>query len=389
MSVVRRFAACATLVLLTTASSPPVRPANYDAFGVATLTWLMAQSKTENVFISPASIGIALAMTAEGAAGSTRTAILRSLQSDGRDLALENAALIAALGAEPDATIGLADAIWLRQDLPPRPTYVNLLQSNYHAQVAALHFGDPSAAAAINAWTKAHTLGLIDQLVQNTYRFDFAYLTNALAFKGTWSLPFTNRTQPGPFTDAGGKRHNVSIMSQTASFMTFDAPTYRVLRLPYGKSGGCAAYVILPGATLENAVQQLSGANFERLAHGLALGQVLVALPRFTAKYDASLKPVLGALGMGITFDDGADFTPMRAPPPRLFIVDVNHASYVQVDEAGTTAVAATSVEMGFRGPRPIPPKSFVVDRPFVLGIRDENAGTWLFIGAIRTLPPS
>jgi len=380
---------CATLLLLTTASSSSVRPANYDAFGVVALTWLMAQGKTENVFISPTSIGIALAMAADGAAGPTRTAIVQGLRSDDSELALENAALIQALGTQPDATIGLADAIWLRQDLPPRLAYVNLLQSNYHAQVAALRFGDPSAAAAINAWTKAHTLGLIDKVVQKTSHLDFAYLTNALAFKGTWSSRFTkNRTHPAPFTDASGERHNVSMMSQTASFMTFDAPTYRALRLPYGKGGGCAAYVILPATTLEAAVQQLSGANFERLAHGLALGQVLVALPRFTAKYQASLKPVLKALGMGIAFD-GADFSPMRAPPPRLFIADVNHASYVRVDEAGTTAAAATSVEVGFRGPGPLPPKSFIVDRPFVLGIRDEGAGTWLFIGVVRTLPPS
>ena len=105
---------------------------------------------------------------------------------------------MAALAGNSDAQVGVANAIWFRQDIPPKSAYVNLLKSSYRAQAQALQFGNPSAAAAINAWTKAHTLGLIDKLVSQTQRSDFAYLTNALAFKADWTQPFKERYAPAP-----------------------------------------------------------------------------------------------------------------------------------------------------------------------------------------------
>ncbi|HEY9085400.1 MAG TPA: serpin family protein [Candidatus Tyrphobacter sp.] len=363
-------------------------PANYNAFGIAALQRLAAHQQDANVFISPVSIGIALAMAADGAAGSTRASLLHGLRVDAPNLAQANAALVASLRSNHDARVGIANAIWLRNDLPPRPRYVALLRDRYAARAQALHFGDPSAAAAINAWTRLHTLGLIDHLVDSTDPTDFAFLTNALAFEGNWSVPFEhNATSPQPFTDESGLKHNVPMMSRTGSFQTVDEPSFRALRLPYG-SGGYAAYVLLPnGNNAAALVRALSASTFDHLARSAGPQYLRLLLPRFTATYETNLNGVLGSLGMGIAFSYAADFSPMHAPPPRLRIASVVHKAFVRVDEAGTVAAAATAVEVRTHGMRMLPPRSFIVNRPFVFALRDEHTGALLFIGVIRKLP--
>lgn len=381
----KRIAACLALALCAGAA-PRTVPVNYNAFGIAALQRLSAQSKTRNVFISPVSIGVALAMTAEGAKGATRDAILKTLGVSGRGLDAANAALIAALKENPDASVGIANALWTRSDAKPRAQYAQLLASRYGAQAQALQFGDPSAAAAINAWTKAHTLGLIDRIVDRTTAADFLYLTNALAFKATWTLQFKkNDTRPMPFTNADGSKSTVQMMSRSGGFKTYDAPGYSALRMPYGQ-GGYAAYILLPrGNEVDSLLKELSAASLDRIAHGAQQSFVGVSVPRFTAEYATSLVPLLTSMGMSIAFTDRADFSAIHTVPPKLAVTSVSHASYVRVDEQGTTAAAATSVGVGLLAIR-APQKTFVVDHPFVFALRDERTGSLLFIGAVRTL---
>jgi len=378
-------------LLASTAPSPAAAPAsaaNYDALGFTLLGTLAGGANAGNVFISPLSIGVALGMAADGAAGATQDAMRKTLGLDG-DASAANASLIAELQANEDAKVGIANALWLREDAPPLPTYVAHLQSVYAAKSAALHFGDPSAAAAINAWTKEHTLGLIDRLVDDTRASDVLYLTNALAFVGKWSTPFeASATQPGPFSQADGTMAQVPMMSLTSEFETADGDGFRTLRMPYGK-GGYAAYILMPnGGKLADFVRTLDAPHFAAATSSLTLERLHVEFPRFTARYKTSLSQPLAAAGMGIAFSGGADFSNIRNTAPRVAISDVEHATYVSVDEAGTTAAAATSI--GFRAlAMPAAPKQFIVDKPFVFAIRDEKIGALLFIGAIGTIPPS
>jgi serpin B len=366
------------------AAPPNVQPANYDAFGIAVLRRLAAAAPGANVFISPLSIGVALCMAADGASGETRTALLQALHMPADAPAERNAALLAALRSNADAQVGIANAIWLRQDVPPTRTYVDELARSYGAQAQAVHFGDPSAAEAINAWTKAHTLGLIDRIVDRTNPSDFAFLTNALAFDGKWTLPFKkNATHQAPFTDAAGHTRNVDMMTNTATYAQADAKDFRALRMPYGK-GGFAAYIFLPTGRDANALlQEIDAPSFTRIAQSMHDVRLQLSVPRFTARYDASLVSTLKALGMGVAFSDAADFSRMHAPPPQLRISSVRHASYVRVDEAGTVAAAATSVGISMTAIE-VPQVRFVVDHPFVFAIRDEHTGSLLFIGVIN-----
>lgn len=368
-------------------------PANYNAFGVAVVQRLAANSRNSNVFVSPVSLGVGLAMVADGAAGSTRASLLRGLRFTGPNLARANASLVASLKSNHDASVGLADAVWLRSDLPPRPQYVSLLRHSYDARARAVHFGDPSAVAAINNWTRKHTLGLIDHLLYRTKPTDFAILTNALAFEGNWSVPFRHdATGFEPFTDASGARHFVPMMSRSGSFQTVDEASFRAVRIPYGR-GGYAAYFLLPTrGTVGALVRSLSASTIDHIARIERPERLAVELPRFTATYAPRLNDVLKGLGMGMMFSDRADFSPMHAPPPGLRIASVVHNAFVRVDEGGTVAAAATAVVVRTKlgvimlGSRV---RTFFVDRAFVFAIRDERTGTLLFIGVVRTLPPA
>jgi serpin B len=361
-------------------------PANYDSFGITVLQAASRASKTDNIFISPVSIGVAMAMAADGARGETRNALVHGLNVNG-NLGDRNAALIAALENDRDAAVGLANAIWMRNDVPPRAAYASLLHSKYRAEAQAVEFGKPAAADAINAWTKKHTLGLIDKIVDATSPYDFSYLTNALAFEAKWTSQFKKSdTKRASFTDADGAKHDVDMMTQTGTFSTLDVQTFSAIRLPYGK-GGYAAYIMLPrNNDVDAVVEKLSPTGFDNMTRSLQSGRVAVSLPRFTAQYDASLVPVLKSLGMANAFSDRADFSPMHAPPPHLQLSQVRHSAYVRVDEEGTTAAAATSVGITTTAIE-VPPKTFVVDHPFVLALREERTGTLLFIGAIRRIP--
>jgi serine protease inhibitor len=369
-------------------AGPSAAPVNYNAFGVTVLQRLSSQSHDGNVFISPVSLGVALAMAADGAAGTTREALLAGLHVNGADLAGANAALIASLRENHDAQVALADAIWLRQDVPPTAHYVALLHDRYDAVAQAVHFGEPSAAAAINDWVRRETHGLIGGIVSETSPFDFAYLTNALAFKGAWTTPFDpHATRTSPFTDAKGAAHNVSMMFRTGAYDVASMTGYRALRLPYGK-GGYALYVLLPSTNDAGAlVRSLRGTAFDGIAHAMQTQEIEVGIPRFTLQYDASLADVLERMGMGIAFSADADFSPMHPPPPHLRIAKVLHKTYLRIDEAGTTAAAATAVGMQLTAIRVANTPPFIVDRPFVLAIRDEHTGALLFVGIVNSLP--
>jgi serpin B len=143
---------------------------------------------------------------------------------------------------------------------------------------------------------------------------------------------------------------------------------------------------LLPNGTdVDALVKELTDRGLDTIARTAQQTYVHVAMPRFTAQYSTSLVPLLKAMGMSIAFTRGADFSGIHPIPPPLAITSVNHATYVRVDEQGTTAAAATSVGISMLAIR-LPSRQFIVDHPFVLALRDEHTGTLLFIGAIRTL---
>jgi serpin B len=363
----------------------------YTGFGLKLFHSVARDAPEENLFLAPTSVAFALAMTYNGAAGETRAAMQRVLQVEG--LSLEevnraNAAWRASLASpDPKVELSVANSLWARQGVPFRQDFLQRNQEFYGARAAALDFAAPTASRTINDWVREGTRGRITEIVPD--RIDprtVMYLINAIYFKGSWSDPFDPKlTRAAPFTLPGGGTRQVQMMSRDGSYRLLDGEGFRALALPYG-SGRLAMYLFLPdeGASLADLYRRLTPAEWEGWMQGFREQRVLLSLPRFRLEYELALVETLKGLGMEVAFDpQRADFEGML---PReylrannAYISDVKHKTFVEVNELGTEAAGATSVEIGVVS---LPPQ-FVVDRPFFVAIRDDRTGTVLFMGQI------
>ena len=174
-------------------------------------------------------------------------------------------------------------------------------------------------------------------------------------------------------------------MFREGEYQYLDGDGFQAVSIPYGKNERISMYIFLPNTeqTLQDFYSQLSPTEWSTWMESFWKTEGLVGLPRFTFEYEASLNDVLKALGMEIAFDDTtADFSGMRPTPPRLFIADVKHKSFIDVNEEGTEAAAATSVEMRAES-APMDWFSMIVDRPFFFSIVDNKTGSILFMGSV------
>ena len=372
----------------TPATNPLARP--YAQFGFDVLRQLTSQRPNTNVFISPTSIAVALAMTSNGATGTTRDAILKTLHADTQPIDTFNAAnqeLAEQIGKTTAVQLSMTNALWLQQDLSVNPAFQQALQMSYEAQAQTLNFRNSAdAIQTINAWVAKHTNDRIEHLIDQVGPLTVAMLTNAIVFKGKWTLQFDPKsTQPHDFKPATGAVLQVPMMQNSAEYAYYtDGKGLEAIRLPYADRS-FAMYVVLPqdSSHMQSFLQQLTPDTFTALVTSLHTQRGTIELPRFTIDYNATLNAVLTKLGMGIAFGNNADFDGI-CKSPRIQISEVRHASFLKVDEEGTEAAAATSVGMRALAVR-IEPKPFhmVVDHPFFLAIRDERNGQLLFTGTI------
>lgn len=360
----------------------------YAQFGFDLLRQLDFRHPDSNIFISPTSIAVALAMTSNGAHGATRDAILKTLHADSQSIDAFNAAnqaLVDEIGKTTAVQLTMANALWLQQGFSVEPAFKETLQSAYSAQAEDLDFHSPDAVHTINAWVAKHTSDRIEKILEQIDPATVTVLTNAVAFKGKWTLPFDVKdTQPHDFTSASGKVEEVPMMKHTAGYDHGEANGLEAIRLPYA-DGTFAMYVVLPASKdrMQSFLEQLTPDTFTSLTMSLENARGTIELPRFTITYGATLNPALSQLGMGIAFRDNADFAGITSARP-LQISEVRHASFLKVDEEGTEAAAATSIGIRAAAMRVQPPPfHMVVDRPFFVAIRNEHSGQILFTGII------
>ena len=348
-------------------------------------------SPDSNLFISPLSAAMALGMAYTGAAGATQTEMQQVLQLDGLtldDVERSYRSLIALLrGLDPQVAFTLANSVWYDPDprFAPTPAFLDATRTYFDARVESLDFRSPSAAPTINRWVSDQTGGKIPAIVPDPIGSDVvAYLINAIYFKGSWTTQFDrSRTRPGPFRLANGSAVTVPVMThgRTVRVGVTRADGVTVFDLPYG-GGAYSMTIALPqqASGIESLVQGLTGEQWSAWIAGLDSASFEVFLPKFTLTYGLTMNAVLQALGMPSAFCDSqrADFTRMN-PSGALCITDVMHKAFVDVNEEGTEAAAATSVGVGVTS---LPP-SLVVDRPFVFAIRERLSGTILFLGRV------
>ena len=350
------------------------------------------QAPAENLFLSPLSVAMALAMTYNGAAGATEEAMRATLGLEGMAVAEANEAyrgLIALLrGLDPRVQFTLANSIWYRQGFAVEQAFLDATQTFYDARVAPLDFASPTAAQTINGWVSSRTQGRITEIVEPVLP-DLAmmYLINAIYFKGDWTQQFDRRhTAPRPFRLADGSSVSVPTMTHghEADVRVYRDGAVEVLDLPYG-GRAFSMTIVMPAepAGIDALVAGLTLEQWDGWIVRLDSAASEVYLPKFVLSSDLLLNSTLGALGMGIAFDcdppEMADFTRMHVPQ-EVCITRVKHKSFVDVNEEGTEAAAVTAVEVGVTS-APLP---IVVDRPFVFAIREALSGTILFVGVMR-----
>lgn len=375
---------------------PRVVAANTE-FGFKLFKQFVRGSGGKNVVMSPASVSLALSMTFNGAAGSTKNAMGKALGYSNVSLDEINAgnkALMQNLMQPgPGVEVSIANSLWGRRGVQFKPEFLKRNKEFYQAEVAALNFSSPTAKDKINTWVSDKTHGKIKSIIDSIDPLSILFLVNAVYFNGKWTVPFDKAlTKDHEFTLADGKAIKVPMMFRHGDFEYTQGDGFQLIKLNYGAAGRIGMYVLLPGkgSNLGELYKQLTRANWDQWI-GQAKGRstdVNLWLPKFKADYRVQAKDALSAMGMGVAFDAiRADFTAMCPipPSPNVFIGEVVHKAVVEVDEQGTVAAAATAVGMratAMPGPRP-QPVSMVVDHPFFFAIRDDVTREILFLGSI------
>ncbi|HXY68226.1 MAG TPA: serpin family protein [Gemmatimonadales bacterium] len=367
-------------------------------FAFALFRAVAAQSGPDsNLFLSPLSVGMALGMTYNGAAGTTQAAMQGVLGLDGMSLGEVNRSYRGVIdllrGLDPRVDFTLANSIWYRQGVTFEQAFLDTCATYFDAAVRGLDFSSSGAAPTINAWVSAQTGGRIPTIVPDVIPTDVVmYLINAVYFKGAWVTQFDpSRTAPGTFTRFDGAGVSVPMMryASEAPVRTGGDAAVQVLDLRYG-GGAYSMTIVMPrdAGGMDSLLAGLTRQRWDGWIAGLDSGTSQVVLPKFTMRYALRMNDVLTALGMGVAFvpcpgtPDCADFTRMR-PERDLFISEVMHKTFVDVNEEGTEAAAATSVGIGITAARP----PIAIDRPFLFAIRERFSGTILFIG--RMMDPA
>ena len=354
-----------------------------------------------NLFYSPYSISLALAMTYAGAQGETAQQMADTLQFvlpqdrlhpafNDLDLELSRRGEGAEGKDGEGFRLNIVNAIWGQKDYEFLSEFLDLLAENYGAGLRVLDFvsAPEESRITINNWVSDQTEGRIEDLIPQGLinALTRLVLTNAIYFNAAWQYPFEeDMTEDGPFYLLDGGEVTVPMMRQTELFGYAEGDGYQAVELPY--DGGELSMIILLPQTgqFETFEDSLDAQQVDEIIGRLEHRQVTLAMPRFEFESSFGLREALVAMGMPVAFSGDADFSGMTGNRD-LFIAEVIHKAFVSVDEAGTEAAAATAVVM----PTSMPPDEIIevtVNRPFVFLIHDIETGAILFIG--RVVNPS
>jgi serine protease inhibitor len=362
-----------------------------NKFGIKLFKEIVKEEGDANIFISPLSVSMALGMTYNGANGSTKEAMEKTLELTGLTVEEVNESyknLIRLLTQlDPKVQFDIANSIWYRDALTPETEFLDICNQYFDAQVTGMDFSAPQAADVINAWVDENTNGKIKEIVDKPIDpLIVMFLINAIYFKGAWTYQFDEElTKDDWFYLADGSAISCRMMEQRARHKCLANDVFDAVDIPYG-DGGFSMTIFLPHRHLhtDDIMAQLDQDNYDLWISSLSFPQdsFNVYIPKFKLECELKLKEILGSLGMGIAFEPaGADFSKMYKDV-RVWIDRVKHKTFVEVNEEGTEAAAVTSV--GIR-PESWPPyyPGFRADRPFVFVIRENESGVILFIGKI------
>ena len=364
-------------------------------FGFNIFKELILEDKDENIFISPLSILLALAMTYNGAVGDTNLAMAEALQFKGFDLEELNTGfndlLVSIKNADSDIDLAIANSIWYMLGDEIKEDFIERNKKYFDSEVNEINFYAPGAVDTINGWIEEATKGKIDKMISEIEIPEdvVMYLINAIYFKGNWTYPFDeNLTSDDDFYLSDGTTKKVPMMSREENFGYYKGDNFSGIKLPYGQEK-MSMYIILPDedVSIDTIIESLNEDKWSKIKESFYDSKVHLVMPRYKMEYGVKiLNDVLINLGMGIAFDAGpADFSGIfyREPGDSPWISRVLHKAVIEVNEKGSEAAAATVVEI-VESAMPVEEiVEFVVNKPFFFVIADDRTGSILFMGKV------
>jgi serine protease inhibitor len=340
-------------------------------------------AESENVIISPLSISCALSMTLNGANGATRDVMLEALRVNGltpeiinnsyRDLSQ------ALLTVDKRVLISIANSVWSEKNFAVKIPFKNILTDYYNAESKSFDITDPVAYQEINSWIEDKTNGLIKNMLSGLEDNTVMLLVNAIYFKGKWKSQFDKaNTAGGTFYKTDGTTIEVPMMKQVANYKTYYGEGFVLAEFPYGQ-GNFVMDVVLPDVQngINSLTPLLNDESFNLYLNKMAELKTDLSFPRFKYGFKQQLNDILTDMGMGIAFTDNADFS--NISDIGLLINRVLHQAFIETNEEGTEAAAATIVDVGTTS---MPP-SIKIDHSFIYLIRETTTNSILFMGKV------
>ena len=361
-----------------------------NRLGMEIFSRLAKKEGAKNIMISPLSIAIAMAMTANGAVDEALDEMKEVLGFGNMkmpDVNKQFSLLIASLvEADKDMALEIADSLWLDDAFAPavKADFISVLEDFYSAALFTEDFSDPATVGKINSWVSEKTHEKIDKIIDEIGANTVMYIINAVYFKAAWTKAFDkNYTYNGRFSLSDGSKKETEMMyagGDTYEFRIDDENKYSVVRIPYGR-GVFAFYAVVPSGKIGDFISETAdkeiGSWFENLRKSWDFE---LEIPKFRFAYEKSLKETFIALGIGQIFDGGLEN--ISSDVENLYISEIFHKTFIEIDEEGTEAAAVTA-ESGDTGGDYTPPQIFA-KQPFVFVIRDERTGSILFIGKVE-----
>ena len=346
-----------------------------------------------NIMISPLSISIALAMATNGASDENLEEMKDVLGFDGMTMENVNTQFFNLINSlvevDEDIVLSIANSVWMDDEFEPRvkEAFLSALEDSYAAEPYTLDFVLDTAPDTINDWVFEHTDGKIEKIIEQIGADAVMYLINAIYFKASWTVTFDKEnTYEGTFTKSDDTTVKADFMTykddQEFSFYSsgYEDSDYSVVRLPYGRDK-FAFYGIIPNGdgTVADLVTDMKENGIDKYFENLEKKEIPVILPKFKLEWEKSLVDIFKSLGMEKAFATGG-FLNLAENGDDLYISDIKHKTFIEVNEEGTEAAAVTSVEFGATAI----PDGFYGTRPFVYIIRDDRSGTILFMGKVE-----
>lgn len=342
---------------------------------------------TENIIISPFSITSALSMTLNGAAGETFEAMRKSLGLEESTLQQINDTYLKLMTelvqVDNRVTVEIANSVWVEKRLTVKQPFISALQTWYKAEARDIDVKSPGAVDMVNDWIAGKTHDKITEMLDYLDSDLAMLLVNAIYFNGKWKYQFDeDKTTEEPFYVTPSAPKNVPMMHLDEKLRMTETANSKIVEIPYGQ-GNYSMVVVLPdeGTSAEDVANSLTPAIWESWMENLEGNtvQVELSMPGFKYKYKRTLNDDLERLGMGIAFTGAADFS--NISDQALQISRVLHEAFIEVNEEGTEAAAATVVEIRLTS---MPETNMVtLNRPFLYFIRETSTGTILFMGKV------